>query len=278
MKNQRKSSILTMLYGVALVLVAGCANPSGSSNQVAAVSVPALVAHYDFESVVSGALAPVAGTKALPMALTLGSSAAANQLVTGKVGSYALQAGTSYAASTQGGVITGALLNQADTALTVSAWVKATSNWSAFFKFGGMWVALPNFWIPAGTALASNYWLTPGAASLDQDYAWDLPETGYTATSLATGSWVHVTLVFDPAVGISYYKDGALMLAYRTDSCPDAATIVTYVVSNAKSSTNTVAVAFNGASWDPVITVDDLRFYNYALTAAQAAELYATYP
>jgi len=142
---------------------------------------------------------------------------------------------------------------------SVSAWVYFTkmplsSQWSVIWEFGGSspgsseYLQLMSYYISTTQASLYTYSNPGGNAS--------------TGTVVNINTWYHVAVVFVPSTSMSLYVNGVLIST--TTSVSAGASGQTFRVGDSTTTNNR---PFSGY-------VDDLRVYNRALSAANAANLY----
>lgn len=140
--------------------------------------------------------------------------------------------------------------------MTVSAWVyiptSISGNWETIIehnRFGSNWYGL---WKAGGTTKLHFRW--GGGGSTFRDFT----------ASISANTWYHAVGTYDAATDTAkIYLNGTLDTTITTAGAPSAATdLLTIGMSNAS------AEFFPG-------TVDDVRVYTRALTAADVTDLYA---
>lgn len=217
-------------------------NASTNSAQVSATPVltPVLVARYTFD----GSARDNSGNA--NDAELVGSPG----YVPGQFGQALSLSGTSQYAMAPAGIMASA------TNFTIAAWV--------YWNGGPAWQRIFDF----GNGTAQYLFLTPGSGSGTLRFAITTngaaAEQQLNASSLSTNQWIHVAVTCDGATA-SLYTNGVLAASGGVSLSPAA---FNPALNNFGASQFPADPFFNGS-------LDDVRIYNYALNAAQVAQLMA---
>ncbi|MCP4493119.1 MAG: LamG domain-containing protein [Gammaproteobacteria bacterium] len=156
--------------------------------------------------------------------------------------------------------------------VSVSVWVKSTSNggrqsiFQSFAALGGNWAG-----IRLGLSDGSNCVVFDVGKNTGYGYGTHHDAAYNTSIPILDGQWHHICGTYDGAT-IKLYQDGALISSVAWVGLVYQAT--NYVLIGSANSDGTVASYFNG-------TLDELKFFDYALTEQEVINIYginASYP